>query len=431
MRVMREKPSLEEMMSDPEQVRREQRIIEVLSSLKHQSDQLEQYLDKISCGLSQLLSLDWTVITLLQAGYECPISSNLDLGEKNQLYDLHGTLTETVIGSGRSLTIFDSTQQAEYGNPPEGYRSYLGVPLRTPQGQVIGTICSFCHQPREFTVDEVHTAELFAERAATLIDNYQLYEQLQQWNEQLEAEIDKRTTELQCAQAKLIANERFAAMGEFAETLVSQMRHSLGTAMQGLTLCNLVELSSASQERVSLATAEATRLDHLLDEILLYTKPNVLELIELDVNEFIQTLLPLLHTMPEVQQRHLRVIPVVPAVCIRGDRDKLTQVFINLIKNACEAIAPGETVTWSAHYSTSTGKVCIQVHNGGTPIPPDVLPHLTDPFYSTKPSGTGLGLAIVQRIVEAHNAELSLESGETGTRISIWLQSVEQPSLGS
>jgi signal transduction histidine kinase len=67
-------------------------------------------------------------------------------------------------------------------------------------------------------------------------------------------------------------------------------------------------------------------------------------------------------------------------------------------------------------------KVSINICNGGEPISPEVLPKLTQPFYSTKSSGTGLGLAIVKRIVESHNGELQIKSNaEAGTIISVKL----------
>ncbi|WP_322743566.1 HAMP domain-containing sensor histidine kinase [Vasconcelosia minhoensis] len=63
----------------------------------------------------------------------------------------------------------------------------------------------------------------------------------------------------------------------------------------------------------------------------------------------------------------------------------------------------------------------ISVQNGGAPIPADVLPQLTQPFYTTKAAGTGMGLAIVKRIVEAHSGELLIESAEQGTCFTVWL----------
>jgi two-component system, sporulation sensor kinase A len=92
-------------------------------------------------------------------------------------------------------------------------------------------------------------------------------------------------------------------------------------------------------------------------------------------------------------------------------QDKLKQVIINLVTNACEAVDTGEVITIDLKVSEKH-RVCIQIHNGGTPIPAEVLPQLTKPFFTTKASGTGLGLAIVKRIVEAHGGEFTIESGE-------------------
>jgi two-component system, sporulation sensor kinase A len=89
----------------------------------------------------------------------------------------------------------------------------------------------------------------------------------------------------------------------------------------------------------------------------------------------------------------------------------LKQVLINLITSDCEAVSIGDPISISIQKSEDR-RICIQIHNGGTPIPADILPQLTQPFFTTKASGTGLGLAIVKRIVEAHDGELGIESGE-------------------
>jgi signal transduction histidine kinase len=107
---------------------------------------------------------------------------------------------------------------------------------------------------------------------------------------------------------------------------------------------------------------------------------------------------------------------------ILADKDKLKQVFINIVRNACEAIASGDVVRWSVEIGTVLDQVFISVHNSGDSIPPEVLSKLTEPFYSTKPCGTGLGLAIVKRIVNAHGGELFIQSDQlTGTMVSIQL----------
>jgi signal transduction histidine kinase len=180
-------------------------------------------------------------------------------------------------------------------------------------------------------------------------------------------------------------------------------------------------LPETVQERLNLSLEEAERIRNLLKEILLYAKPQALQRLEIELNAFITEILEPIRTMPSAMSRRIEFISARYPIKILGDRDKLKQVFINLVDNACQAIAEGEVVTW-AIAEESSNHVCIRIHNGGDPIPPEILPKLIKPFYTTKATGTGLGLAIVKRIVEAHDGELSIESSaETGTVVKIRL----------
>ncbi|MBD2184443.1 GAF domain-containing sensor histidine kinase [Aerosakkonema funiforme] len=409
-------------LGSPRAWQQAQRILEVLSSLNYRAGELDRYLHEIASGLSQLLGLDWSVVTLCQDGKEKVMASSLDMGEGEHIYSLHGLLTETVVRSGQTLAVEDALACQEYGQPPEGYASYLGVPLRTSQGEVIGTICSFCVLSRHFLEEEMRVAELFAERAATAINDYNLYQQQRQFNEVLEAEVAKRTEELRATQTKLIEQERLAAIGEFAATIVHEIRNPVTTIMMGLNYFKKKSVTAPDRERVALAIDEAYRLQNLLNEILHYAKPQILQLEEIELNSLIQKMLSVLREMPEAVERKIEFIPTSSGVTIMGDKDKLKQVLINLVRNGCEAIAPGEAVTCEVELSKDLRQACLQIRNDGTIIPSHILPKLTQPFCSTKSGGTGLGLAIVKRIVDAHNGIFSIKSArETGTIASIYI----------
>lgn len=408
--------------SPTQQPLQQRQTVEILSSLSYRAGELGHYLKDLACGVSQLLEIDWAVVTLCQDGFEKVLASSIDLGDGEQVYSLHGLLTGTVIKIGHSLAVEDAIANPEYGKAPDGYRAYLGIPLRTAAGEVIGTVCSFQRQPRAFTKAEIQIAELFAERAATAIDNYHLYQKQQKFNEVLEAEVTKRTEELKIAQSKLVEQERLAAIGEFSAMIVHEIRNPLTTMLMGLKYFRKTNLTEPAQERLSLALSEASRLECLLSEILLYAKPQILRLQELNINEFIDEILVLIREMPEALDRQLEFIPASATVKILADQDKLKQVFINIVRNACEAIAPRNIVRWKVDSHSIPNQVIISVHNGGEPIAPAVLSKLTEPFYSTKPSGTGLGLAIVKRIVNAHGGELYIQSDQSiGTMVNIQL----------
>jgi two-component system, sporulation sensor kinase A len=154
---------------------------------------------------------------------------------------------------------------------------------------------------------------------------------------------------------------------------------------------------------------------------LLYAKPQNLAQAEVELNRFITEMLNVLREMPAATGKHLRFSAVPLPIKVLVDPDKLKQVVINLVANAFEAVAEAEEIALSLHLEEAQ-RVRLLVHNGGAPIPADVLPKLTKPFVTTKSSGTGLGLAIVKRIVEAHGGELSIESSAAaGTTITVQL----------
>lgn len=403
------------------------RILESLVSLSYRSGDLRGYLHDIAYSVSCLLHSDWSVVTISQGEMGQVMASSFEQEAISQPVCEHQTLESQIRQTGRSLIIENienmencAKRGAQQCYPPEDYRCYIGVPLRTEQGEISGIICSFFREPRQFTEAEIHTVEVFAGQAAIAIDNYRLYQQQKWFNAQLAQEIADRAQELRMAQAKLVEQERLAAIGELAAMIVHEVRNPLTTIVMGLKHAASRLSGSASSERLQLSLSEADRLQQLLNEILLYAKPQVLQLSRINVGEFLNGLLKQVLEMPEATERQVELINTVPGLEVLGDRDKLKQVFINLFRNAYEAIAPGEIVRCEIGRWTDSEAVSIRVHNYGTPIPEAILPKLTQPFCSTKPNGTGLGLAIVKRIVTDHGGELRIQSGlATGTTVEV------------
>jgi len=110
-------------------------------------------------------------------------------------------------------------------------------------------------------------------------------------------------------------------------------------------------------------------------------------------------------------------LPPIPLVS-----DRIRQVFLNLILNALDATPEQGQLDVITSRTTEPAGVCISFADSGSGIAPGVLPHVFDPFYSTKPQGLGLGLYITHKIVEAHGGRIDVTSrlGE-GTTFSVWL----------
>ncbi|MEO1207962.1 MAG: PAS domain S-box protein [Cyanobacteria bacterium J06638_20] len=216
------------------------------------------------------------------------------------------------------------------------------------------------------------------------------------------------------------AQARLAEIGELAAMIVHEVRNPLTTVLMGLHAFAKMELPERAQMRLGFALEESERLQRLLNEILMYAREQTLELAPLDLSPFLTTLCEEFCHQPVALERHLQTAGFERECNIMGDRDRLKQVFINLLSNACEAVTAGETIRFSL--TEKDHLVVIQVHNGGDPIPPEILPKLTTPFFTTKSSGNGLGLAITRRIIEAHRGTFHITSTqETGTIVTVRL----------
>lgn len=171
--------------------RRERHIVQILAVLNYRTGELAPYLKDIARAVSELITLDSALVTLCWGNEELVLASSLEDDEdEGETYTLHQTLTGYVFQSGDPLIVEDTETCTDYGAPPEGYRSYLGVPLKLSTGEVVGTICGFQTTPRKFTPDEVQLASIFAERAASAIENYRLYQQLQTTNATLTQQLN-------------------------------------------------------------------------------------------------------------------------------------------------------------------------------------------------------------------------------------------------
>ena len=103
------------MFLESHQLQQERRTLEVLSSLSYRTGELGNYLKEIACGVSQLLGVDWSIVTFCQNGVEKVLASSINMGEGDHTYSLHGLLTDTVVQTGRSLVVEDA-RLTEYGN---------------------------------------------------------------------------------------------------------------------------------------------------------------------------------------------------------------------------------------------------------------------------------------------------------------------------
>lgn len=211
-----------------------------------------------------------------------------------------------------------------------------------------------------------------------------------------------------------------------------EARNALTIIRVGLESCQRTTLPSVVDKKINIIMSEVDRLTRLLNELLAQNNDASLQFELLSLNEFTCELVELTQWLPAARSRCVRLIADQVDAWIRIDRNRFKQVFINLIKNACEAVSDGDDIICSLKVDSSTSQAHISIHNWGEPIPPKILPQLTQPFITTKPSGTGLGLAVVHQIIRAHSGELRITSSlELGTTVTVCLPTSPLTSLPS
>lgn len=214
-------------------------------------------------------------------------------------------------------------------------------------------------------------------------------------------------------QRRTAVAERLAAVGTLAAGLAHEVRNPLNSAtLQLQVLRRRLERGQNTPETllpvVEIVHDEIRRLDRLVSDFLAFARPNPLTLNPMELPELAQSVLAQLR--PEIEAAGVRVESRFDGDrgLIEGDRERLRQVLINLMRNAVEAMATTGGVLTVGVRGDSEGFVEALVEDTGPGIAEDAP--IFDAFYTTKEAGTGLGLAIVHRIVHEHGGTIQFES---------------------
>jgi polar amino acid transport system substrate-binding protein len=133
----------------------------------------------------------------------------------------------------------------------------------------------------------------------------------------------------------------------------------------------------------------------------------------LDLNAVVRAALRLVKDPVQRATRRLEVSFAEPLPSVRGNAQRVEQVVVNLVLNACQALPdPSRAVRVTTRHEDARDRVVLEVSDEGVGIPPEHLPRLTDPFFTTKRDvgGTGLGLAVSSGIVKEHGGALEFRS---------------------
>jgi len=207
--------------------------------------------------------------------------------------------------------------------------------------------------------------------------------------------------------------DRMSSLGSMATKVAHEIRNPLGS-VKGLAQLVLESAHSAEDvhdyaERI---VREVDRLSNIVAELLDYSQRKPLTLEAVDLNELVHETLEVARFREGARNPTLLQELDLELPRVRMDRNRFMQALLNIILNALQAVGPDGAVTLSTYTEeTVRGEnIVLEVSDNGPGIPPDVLEHVFDPFYTTKDQGSGLGLAIAFTIVREHHGILEVSS---------------------
>src|SRR5437867_4120986 len=221
--------------------------------------------------------------------------------------------------------------------------------------------------------------------------------------------------------------EKLAAIGELAARIAHEIRNPV-TAARSLAQQLAREPTSPFAAEHRLILDELERVERQVAALLRFARREDFRFEPVDLAELARATLEAFRPRLEAGGVTLE-LALADGVTARADREKLRQVLVNLLENALDAMTAeaGGPRTLSVAVANGHGAAALEVRDSGPGVPADALPHLFEPFFSTKPSGTGLGLAIARRTVEAHGGRIAVRAGgERGLVVSVELPLAEE-----
>lgn len=243
------------------------------------------------------------------------------------------------------------------------------------------------------------------------------------------AELGRSYEELRAAQAEMVRKEQLAAVGELSAVIAHEVRNPLAiitNAVATLRRDGLVE--EDRQTLLGILDEEAFRLNRLVGDLLVYTRPVRCNRQAVSAREIVDRALALTQGKTDLRVKLVEHEPNKP---VQADPMLLRQVFENIVNNAVQAMPSGGslTVTVKSHVENDVPGVEVSFVDTGEGMDTAVRDRAFDPFFTTRAAGTGLGLAIVARIVNAHGGRLQIISDEgAGTDVRVFLPHHGEPS---
>lgn len=263
----------------------------------------------------------------------------------------------------------------------------------------------------------------------------QAYLEIQEWNLTLEQKVEEKTSELEKINKEILKIEKLASLGKLSATVA----HELNNPLSGIvTYAKLIkkhvnDLLTANNEKerverqLDIIIREAMRCGNIVKNLLIFARDNSYNPVQCSMDQILRELAETMEHQLSLNKIRFSYTIEPNAHQILADYEQLKQAMMALIINAMEAMPEGGEIQIRAWKNDS--QYMITIKDTGSGIPEDVLPHIFDPFFSTKnkTQGVGLGLSVVYGIIKKHQGSIQVNSSPgAGTTFFISLPCMKQ-----
>jgi two-component system NtrC family sensor kinase len=240
----------------------------------------------------------------------------------------------------------------------------------------------------------------------------------QEWSSTLEKKIKEKSEELKKAQAHLLLVEKIASLGKLSAVVAHEINNPLSGILTyaKLSLKIIQSPTSLSQEQtnsvvqfLSVIRDEAIRCGDIVKNLLIFAKKDFGKWSEESLNKIIHNSIQLVKHKMQMKELELSQELAEGNDIIYCDTSGMQHVLVALFINAIDAMSKGGKLKVRTNFLNGDREVQIVISDTGSGIPEEILPHIFEPFVSTKES-TGLGLAVVYGIIQQHKGEIEVES---------------------
>jgi len=222
-------------------------------------------------------------------------------------------------------------------------------------------------------------------------------------------------------QEELIKQERLATIGKLAAAVGHELKNPLAT-IKNIAYYFKKYLSTDNDKVktfVNILDSEVNRAAGIINNLLDFSRLRKLNISQINLSEIIDTTIPFIYIPSDKKIEFKKEYP--KELIVEADKDKIKQVFINILQNAVEAISEEGKIT-IATKELENNKIFISIEDNGCGMSEEVKEKIFEPLFTTKTKGLGLGLSIVKEVLLQHNGEIEVESElNKGTKIKIFL----------